>query len=248
MALYFIGTGLGDEKDLSIRAIEVLKGCKSVYLEGYTSKIFINLDNIEKIIGKKIILADRNFVEQAPDKMFSEAKNSDVAFLVIGDPFSATTHADLFLRARKAGIDVKILHNASIINSVGEVGLELYKYGKTTSIPFHEADTPYDVLADNKKIGLHTLLLFDLKPSEDKFMSPKEAIDYLLKIEGRRKKKIFTEETPCVVVSALGTKDAAIKSGTASELKKERFIHPPFCLIVPGKLHFVEEEMMEVWK
>ena len=35
-----------------------------------------------------------------------ENKQKIYSFLVIGDPFCATTHVDLFLRAKKMGINV----------------------------------------------------------------------------------------------------------------------------------------------
>ncbi len=40
-----------------------------------------------------------------------EAEKRDVAFLVVGDVFSATTHTDLYLRAKEKGVKVKIVHN-----------------------------------------------------------------------------------------------------------------------------------------
>lgn len=41
----------------------------------------------EKLYGKPIILADREMVEEKVDNILSEARGSDVAFLVVGDPF-----------------------------------------------------------------------------------------------------------------------------------------------------------------
>ncbi|MCI75244.1 diphthine synthase, partial [Trifolium medium] len=35
--------------------------------------------------------------------IFSQAQLSHVAFLVVGDPFGATTHTDLVVRAKKMG-------------------------------------------------------------------------------------------------------------------------------------------------
>ena len=39
MTLYFIGIGLNDEKDISVKGLELVKKADSVYLENYTSKI-----------------------------------------------------------------------------------------------------------------------------------------------------------------------------------------------------------------
>ena len=95
----------------------------------------------------------------------------------------ATTHIDLMLRAKQDKIKVEIIHNASIISAIGITGLEVYKFGKTTSIPFHNENvkSPIEVLNNNNKNKLHTLLLLDLDPINNKFMTIKDAIDYLVK-------------------------------------------------------------------
>ena len=40
-------------------------------------------------------------VEQGAEEILSGAEADEVAFLVVGDPFGATTHADLVLRAKE---------------------------------------------------------------------------------------------------------------------------------------------------
>jgi diphthine synthase len=37
MVFYIIGLGLGDPEDISLKAVRVIKNCKEVYLEYYTS-------------------------------------------------------------------------------------------------------------------------------------------------------------------------------------------------------------------
>jgi diphthine synthase len=59
---------------------------------------------LEKFYEKEIIDADRTLMEQGLDEILEEMvgydhKNKHVSFLVIGDPYCATTHNDLFLRA-----------------------------------------------------------------------------------------------------------------------------------------------------
>jgi len=176
MALYMIGVGLNDAKDITVKGLEAVKKCDVVYLESYTSILQCSIKDLEKLYGKKIIAADRNLVEKkAESTILKDAKTKDVAFLVIGDVFGATTHTDLKLRAIDAGIKVNVIHNASILSAVGITGLELYKFGKTTSIPFDNKDieTPYDVLEGNKKLGLHTLFLLDLNPEQKKYLAIK---------------------------------------------------------------------------
>ncbi|MBU4284043.1 MAG: diphthine synthase [Nanoarchaeota archaeon] len=253
MALYFIGLGLYDEKDISLRGLEAIKRCDVVYLENYTSMLSCDVKKLEKLYGKNIILSSRELVEnKAEDTILKDALSKDVAFLVIGDPMSATTHIDLRLRAEKAGIGCIVVHNASVFSAVGVTGLQLYKFGRTTSIPFQEEkwhpETPYDAIKENMNSGLHTLILLDLRPDEKKFMTVNQAIEYLLSIEDKRKEKVFSKELFCVGCARIGSLKPCIKAGNAEELLKENFGKPVHCLIVPGKLHFAEEEALELFK
>lgn len=43
----------------------------------------------------------------------------------MGDPFGATTHADILLRAKDLNINTKVIHNASIMNAIGCCGLQV---------------------------------------------------------------------------------------------------------------------------
>jgi len=238
MAIYFIGLGIGDEKDITLKGLDAVKKCDLIYLESYTSKLDCPADALEKLYGKKIIPADRDLVEKK-DEIIRNAKDKDVAFLVVGDPFGATTHTDLLLRAGKAGIEVKIIHNASILNAVGELGLELYKYGRVTSIPFDNKDikTPVEVFGNNHKNDLHTLFLLDLDPQNDKFMMLKQAIEYLLS-------NGVDENLKAVGCAALGSGKQEIKYSSLKALKDLEFRNYPQCLIIPAKMHFIEEEAL----
>ena len=178
--LNIIGIGLGDEKDITLKGLELVKKADFVYLESYTSRLNCSISKLEKLYGKKIILADRSLVENGTEIVLN-AKEKDVSFLVIGDVFGATTHIDIMERAKEAKVKINIVHNASILTAVGETGLELYKFGKTTSIPFENSNvvSPVKVFEVNHKIGLHTLFLLDLRPDEDRFMTVNDAISYL---------------------------------------------------------------------
>ncbi|MCK5107256.1 MAG: diphthine synthase [Nanoarchaeota archaeon] len=247
--LYLIGIGLNDEKDISVKGLEAVKSCDKVYLEIYTSRLACDISNLEELYGKKIILANRDVVEkQAEDTILKDAEEGDCAFLVIGDVFGATTHLDLWTRAKEKGINCEIIHNASILNVIGVVGLELYKYGKATSIPFENENviTPYVMFANNQKIGLHTLFLLDLRPDEDKFMTIKEAIDYLLRVESKENKGLIDDNMVAIGCSHLGSKKQVIISGKLKDLREKDYGDEPYCLIIPGTMHFMEEEALEL--
>jgi len=249
MVLYMIGIGLNDEKDITVKGLEAVKGSDYVFLETYTSKLQTPISKLEEFYGKKIILANREMVEKKSDEILEKAMDSKVSFLVVGDIFGATTHTDLFLRAKEKKIRIISINNASILNAVGIVGLELYKFGKTTSIPYPEdnfkPETAYDVIKDNKKMGLHTLVLLDIKPKKN--MTVNEAIEILIEIENKRGEAVFNYDTKLIGCARIGG-NYNIQYGTAEELLDTDFGEPLHCLIIPGKLHFIEEEAIENWK
>ncbi len=122
--LYFIGLGLGDAKDINVKGLEVVKSAKKVFLEAYTSVLSCGKEELESFYGRDdLIVADRDLVESGADEILEHAKDDDVAFLVVGDPFGATTHSDLMIRAREIGIQTKTIHNASIMNAIGKTRL-----------------------------------------------------------------------------------------------------------------------------
>jgi diphthine synthase len=162
--LYIIGLGLGDHRDVTHRGSAAIASCDVVFLEAYTSILCVDKSALESAFGKPIELAHRETVESESDLILGPAlAGKTVGFLVVGDPFGATTHTDLLLRARGAGIPTSIVHNASIMNAVGACGLQLYSFGQTVSIPFFrtawQPDSFYDRIAFNASGGLHTLCL-----------------------------------------------------------------------------------------
>ena len=258
-----IGLGLGDEKDITLRGLEAIKKSKKVFIENYTS-ISNAVKGLQELSGKEFEEAPRSMVENDADKILNEALNDDVSFLVIGDVFGATTHTDLYLRAKQKGVVVKIINNASIMNVVGNTGLELYRFGQTTSIVFDDnnwlPDTPYNVIQKNLERGLHTLCLLDIKtaepsienmkkgimkPEPPRFMTIHDGLRILERLEEKNKKKIITQETKIVGVARIGTDSQKIKYGTIKEIKKEDFGEPLHSIIIPGKLHDVEKEMLQ---
>jgi len=252
MVLYMIGLGLYDEKDITVRGLEAVKSSKLVYLEDYTSKLSVSIKKLEDYYGKKVISADRDMVEKNSDEILNHAVKENVSFLVVGDVFSATTHVDIYLRAKEKGIQIEVINNTSILTAIGLVGLELYKYGKTTSMPYFEPSfkpqTPYDVIKQNKKQGLHTLVLLDIKRDLDKYMSVNECLKQFLEIEEERKESVINNELMVVGCARLGSNNFKIKYGKVSALLNEEFGDPLHCLIVPGKMHFMEEDMLTQWK
>jgi len=236
--LYIIGLGL-DKGDITLNGINCIKKCSKVYLERYTSILPCPVPELEKIIGKKVVPADRNLVEEK-NTIVEEAKKQDIALLVMGDPLSATTHLEIIMRAEKMKVKTKIIHSVSVLNAVSETGLQLYKFGKTSSIPkwqpSFKPESFYDIIEENLSINAHTLLLIDIG------LSVKDALSCLKGISEKRKNNIT--DNNLIICSCLGTSKQKIVYGKIDKMMKEKF-ELPACIIVPAKMHFMEEESIK---
>ncbi|MCL4400931.1 diphthine synthase [Candidatus Parvarchaeota archaeon] len=241
--LYLIGTGLYYLKDMPIRAIELLKTCEEVYLERYTNLNDISsLKELENKIGKNIAIASREVVES--EFITRRAQNKIVALLVPGDPLSATTHISILKDCKEMHISYEVVHASSIFTAISESGLSLYKFGATCSLPiFTENFKPesfFDVIENNLKMGLHTLLLMEVK-NENDFVDVKTALDIIKKIEIRRGLKLIDWNT-VIAVSRLGSDNQKIVFATSAgnDLK------PPLAMFIPGKLSAVEADTIKI--
>ncbi|XP_023235534.1 diphthine methyl ester synthase-like [Centruroides sculpturatus] len=271
--LFLVGLGLGNAEDITIKGLEIVKKADRVYLEAYTSILTVGKEELEKFYGKEIILADREMVEQESDSILEQAKSLTVAFLVVGDPFGATTHTDLVLRAVESKIPYKVVHNASILNAVGCCGLQLYNYGETVSIVFWtetwKPDSFYDKIEANRKRGLHTLCLLDIKMKEQsienlmrgkkiyeppRFMTVNQAAEQLLEIIERKLKAgcsemdlAYDKETICVGIARLGSENQKILTLSLENMKKAELGDPLHSLIITGNLHPLELDMLKIF-
>ena len=247
--LIFIGLGLNDEKGISLKGLEETKTADHVFLELYTSLLpDFSLKHLEALLRKRVhVVTRRNLEEENGALILNAAEKGKAVLLVPGDPFIATTHVALRVEAEKRGVKTRIVHGASILSAiVGLSGLHNYKFGKTVTIPFPEnfSETPYNVIAQNKKLGLHTLCLLDLKVDEKRFLSIKEALALLLEIEQKRKKRVVTPNTLAVGVARVGSDRPALKADSVKKLLKFDFGEPPHSLIFLGQLHFMEAEAL----
>lgn len=249
--LVFIGLGLYDESDVSVKGLEELKSCDRVFAEFYTTKLGkFNRRTFEKLIGKKIHILSREETEKG-DKILDAATQNHVVFLTGGDPMIATTHVDLRLRAINQGIKTKIIHSSSIHTAVaGLLGLQSYKFGRTTTLAFPEKQyfptSPYTVIYQNKKIGLHTLVLLDIQTEHNKYMTANEGFGLLLEMEQKLKKRLFTHDTLACVVARAGAAQPILAANTIRFLQKKDFGPPLHSIVIPGDLHFMEIEALEL--
>ena len=273
MPLLLVGLGLGNEKDVTVAGLEAIQSSDVVYLEAYTSVLGVKAEKLEEFYGCKIHISDRYEVESATDKMLDQAESGTVSFLVVGDPYCATTHTDLVLRARHRGIPVRVYHNASIMNAAGACGLHLYNFGRTISIPyFMEGSTDetkqtsyYDYLKFNDSGDLHTLCLLDIKVKEPnveaarlgkikydppRFMTVNQALEQLLECERIRGEGVIDpNKTICVGLARVGTESQLIVAGTINELLNINFGPPLHSMVIcSNELHELEKQMLAEFK
>lgn len=249
--LYFIGLGLYDYKDISLKGMDVLQEVEIIYAESYTARLFgEDLSDLEKHLNQEIIILSREQVEEE-NIILKSAQDKDVAFLCAGDPLVATTHSDLLIEAKKNGLNTRVVHGSSILSAApGIAGLQAYKFGKVTTIPRVEKNyfphSPYEVIRDNLAQGLHTLVLLDIKTHEDYYMTANEGIKYLMQVDEERDEKIFKHNPLVVVVARAGAPEPLVRADKISRLVDEDFGGPLHCLIIPGNLHFLEAEALSV--
>ncbi len=247
--LLLIGLGLYDETDLSIKAIQEIKTCDFVYAEFYTSSLVgTTKDRIEHTIGKPIQILSREETENN-EKILQRAENENVAFLVGGDPMTATTHLDLRLSAIKRGIPTRIIHSSSIVTAVpGLLGLQNYKFGRTTTLAYPEKNyfpvSPYHIIKENKERGLHTLVLLDIQAEKKRYMTANEGLQLLLQMEQKVGEKIINDTTVACVVARAGSKNPILRADTIHSLQSIDFGPPLHTIVIPGNLHFMELEAL----
>ena len=234
MVFYLIGLGL-NERGISLHGKKILKNCKKIYLENYTITFPYTKKELEKQLKIKVIEADREFIEN--EKIIDESEKQDVALLIYGSPLSATTHISLINKAIKNKVNYKIIYSASIFNAIAESGLQLYKFGKTASLPKYQKnfapESFIETIKNNQKINAHTLLLIDIGL---KFEDARQQLN-------QTNYELFKSEK-IIVCSQLGYKTKIF----CNHLEKidESKIKMPYCIIIPSNISHSEEEALKL--
>jgi diphthine synthase len=237
--LYLISLGIFDEKDMSIRAIECAKKCDFLFFERYTSKPKTDAKKLSKFLGKEVLEVGREELEENSENIIRLSEKNNVGIIVSGDALVATTHISLIIEARKRGIDTKVIHGSSIYTAVCSSGLQIYKFGRTVTLTKRGEESIIKEIKENKKRGLHTLVLLDVD------LRLEDAIKILLN------SKAIKENENIVFYSNIG-EDEIIKYITPKEFFESDFFKNleeiQFSIIIPGKLHFIEEEALYLFK
>jgi diphthine synthase len=232
--LYLIGVGFHPEH-LNIEAEKAIKKCKEIFAEDYTLKY--DFASLSKMLKRKIRILSREEFESGKT-ILDSAEKKDTCVLIPGDPLTATTHFSLLQGAKEHKIKFRIIHNISIFSAIAETGLHMYKFGKTTSIPFpqegFEPTSFIDTIKQNQSIGAHTLILLDIG------MSAKQGFEILIKASAKSR----GIEVDTMAIAAHISSESRIVYGKISDLMKLK-IPVPCSIIIPAELHFSEKDILK---
>jgi len=243
--LIFVGLGLSGVDGMTVKALNALRKCDIIFAEFYTSVLMdTSIEELEKALGKKIKVLRRAQVEE-DDAILKSARISRTGFVTAGDTMAATTHVDLLIQAAEEKIPTKVFHGVSIFSACpSSLGLQPYKFGRTVTLPFidegYQPRSPYDHLVANKKDGLHSMILLDIRADEMRYMTAHQAIEWLLEGEKKWKCGLITNETIICVASRIGSDSEKVFAGYPDDLMKKDLGAPLHTLVIPGNLHFME--------
>ena len=250
--LTFVGLGLYDERSITVEGREAIADADRVFAEFYTSALAgTTLEELAAYHGAEIELRDRAGVEDDPEPILEAAAPGDAVFLTAGDTMISTTHVDLRLRADERGIGTKIVHGTTAGSAAASLtGLQNYRFGKATTLPFpyaHGGDgvpaSVVETIETNRSRGLHTLVYLDIKiglgpdgrePGREEYMTADRAA------------ALLSEELDAlgVAVARAGSPTPVVEADRLSALADRTFGEPLHLLVVPGDLHVIEREAL----
>lgn len=250
--LSIIGLGL-DIGDISYKGIKAIRDANIVLMESYTLPLPSGyLDFLEKESGKEIAAIDRKGLEDNVAITVEPAKDSNLAILVPGDPLIATTHHIIIEAARKIGAETQTIHSSSIFTAgIGESGLDIYRFGPTTTVPFwsskYKPVSFIDVIKRNLENNQHTLVLLDVDASAGMTMSYADAILLIKKAEEKRGATVIGNRK-IIILCEIGTESQNIIYTETENLKlqrlEKRLASKRTALIIPADMNFAEKALV----
>ena len=252
--LWFVGLGLGGIDDLGPRARGIVARAGALFAEEYTSRLPPGtLEALATVAGRPVRTLRREELESEAPLREALALHPEVALVVPGDPFVATTHLALRVAAEAWGHRWAYVPNASVLTAAaGWLGLIAYRFGRPVSLPFPEPGfeprSPLEALQRNRRAGLHTLVLLDLRPEEGRYLTAAEAVRILAEREGAPP-EVFRPATELGAVARVGREDAEAWFGPWEELAATDLGPPMHAVIVPApELHFEEAAAVRRWR
>ncbi len=243
--LTFVGLGLYDERSVTVAGREAIAAADRVVVEFYTSKLVgTTTEALESYHDTEIERLDRGAVEGDPESILQDAAASDVAFMTAGDTMISTTHVDLRLRATARDIQTRVIHGTTAQAAASSLtGLQNYRFGKATTLPFPYAhggdDVPQSVIETieaNQDRGLHTLVFLDIKADREEYMRASTASELLA--------SGLDDETVAVAVCRAGSPEPTVAADQLRALADRSFGAPLHLLVIPGTLHHMEADAL----
>lgn len=230
--LYLIGLGL-DDGEITQKGIKALENVERAFAEFYTNTETVNIEELEEETGTEIQKLSRQEVERR-DRILESAEKHHTAFLVSGDPLTATTHYDIKHRAEEKGIETEVIHAPSIFTSIAETGLNVYKFGRTVTLPGDSApDSIGEYIQGNDSIGLHTLVLLDIDYPAD------EAARKLIQIDSDLSDREVT------ILERANDETQQVSVMRLDEVREKEFGETPHSIIIIGETSHKEEEFLD---
>jgi len=150
------------------------------------------------------------------------------------------------------------------MNAIGCTGLQLYNFGQTVSMVFFldnwKPTSFYDRVAENVSIGLHTLLLLDIKVKEQslenmargrkiyeppRYMTVAECASQMLEVEEMRGEGVYSEESLAVGVARVAAEGQKMACGTLKQLSEIDLGEPLHSVVLLGKrAHDLERDFI----
>ena len=252
--LWFVGVGLGGPEDLGPRARGILARAGALFAEEYTSRTPDGTwDALARLAGRPLVRLTRAELESERPIRAALGEQEEVALLVPGDPFTATTHLALRVAVEAWGHRWAYLPAASVLTAApGWLGLIAYRFGRPVSLPFPDPRfaprSPIESLRSNRRQGLHTLVLLDLHPEEGRFLTAPEAVRILADREPAPL-ELFRPGTEIGAVARVGTTAPAAWFGPWEAIEEAELGPPLHCVIVPApELHFEEAAAVRRWR
>jgi len=263
--LAFVGLGLYDERSITVEGRETVADADRVFAELYTTRLAgTTVAEIEQFHDTEIEVRDREGIERDPEPVLSAAESGLAVVLVGGDPMVSTTHVDLRLRASERGVDTRVVHGTSAATAAaGLTGLQNYRFGPATTLPFADAhgadgvpDSVRAILRENRERGLHTLVYLDVKAADERYMTADHAAEELLSAWRRSPWDGADEGVDrdpgeggprAVAVARAGSPEPTVVADDLAGLAAETFGEPPHLLVVPGALHPLEREALSAF-
>jgi diphthine synthase len=150
------------------------------------------------------------------------------------------------------------------MSAIGSTGLQLYNFGQTVSMVFFtdswKPSSFYDRIKENRNIGLHTLVLLDIKVKEQsmenlargrkiyeppRYMTVAQCASQMLEIEEIRAEGVYGPDSLAIGVARVGAESQHMAAGSLQELTMVDMGPPLHSLVLLGRrTHDLERDFI----